>query len=74
MLSKSSKSMTKTPIQDWLSESGTSQRELAESVNLTQGAISKMILKGRDVYVLSRHGKAMSIVEEKLIAGRSLSV
>jgi len=57
-----------TPLSEWLSKSGRSQNELAKSVNLTQGAISKMLRTKRNVFVRELQDGCLELVEIKPIA------
>lgn len=59
--------MSKTPLAKYLKK--TSQVHLAEAVGLTQGAISKMLRVGRNVYVVAdSRNEQIKLVEEKVIA------
>lgn len=58
--------MSKTPLKAYLETN--SQASLAQAVGLTQGAISKMLLAGRNVFVVSHQGGTIELVEEKQIA------
>jgi DNA-binding Xre family transcriptional regulator len=64
--------MTKIPLPQYLEQPGNSQALLAAAVGITQGAISKMKLSGRNVFVLlSEAGEVLELVEEKSITSSS---
>jgi predicted transcriptional regulator len=65
--------MFKTPLNDYMKTHGLSQADMAELVGLTQGAISKMLLRQRSVFVIDS-GSAVSLVEEKVVAAPSAKV
>jgi hypothetical protein len=59
--------VNKTPIKKFLETC--SQADLGAAVGLTQGAISKMVRTGRNVYVVTdSRNKIKRLVEEKPIA------
>ena len=61
--------MSKIPLAEFLAAKGNSQSSLAAVVDVTQGAISKMLREGRNVFVVTnKAGKATKLIEEKHIA------
>ncbi|OFE11408.1 hypothetical protein PHACT_12690 [Pseudohongiella acticola] len=60
--------MTRTPIDKYMQDKKLSQSEMAAAVGLTQGAISKMILRRRQIFVIESGGRLI-LVEEKPVAG-----
>ena len=59
--------MTRTPLNDYMKTHSLSQAEMADRVKLTQGAISKMLLKNRSIFVVEGAG-ALKLIEEKVLA------
>lgn len=59
--------MIKTPLSDYMKSKNLSQSEMAELVKLTQGAISKMLLRDRAIFVVEGDGP-IKLLEEKLVA------
>ncbi len=59
--------MIKTPLSDYMKSKNLSQSEMAELVKLTQGAISKMLLRDRAIFVVEGDGP-IKLMEEKLVA------
>ena len=61
--------MTKTPLTQYLSATGDSQAALASAVGVTQGAISKMVLAKRTVFVITnKSGKPIKLLEERIVS------
>jgi transcriptional regulator with XRE-family HTH domain len=59
--------MIKTPLNDYMKKHSLSQSEMADRVSLTQGAISKMLLRNRSIFVVEDAG-ALKLIEEKVVA------
>lgn len=57
--------MTKTHLAEYLNQSGQSQKKLADAVNLSQGAISKMVRTGRNIFVVVSLAGNIELLEEK---------
>lgn len=61
--------MTKTPLKTYLAQPGRSQAKLGAAVNLTQGAIGKMIRTSRNIFVVEHDDGSITLLEEKVIYG-----
>lgn len=61
--------MTKTPLKEYLEGEDTTQKILAESVGLTQGAIGKMLRTKREIFVIEGPDGEVELYEGKTIAG-----
>lgn len=59
--------MTRTPLKEYLDRPGVTQKSLACAVNLTQGAISRMFLSDRTIFVIETDGR-VELREERVVA------
>jgi len=60
--------MKKTKLPKYLERKGVSQRALAAKLKLTQGAISAMVVKQKDITVTEHSNGVIELHEYKLIA------
>ena len=60
--------MKKVKLPKYLERKGNSQRALAEKLNLTQGAISAMVVKRKDITVTEHSNGVVELHEYKLVA------
>ncbi len=63
----------RTKLASYLGRPENSQRSLAKKLKITQGAISQMIIKKRDITVVSHGSGLIELYEDKLIASSAES-
>lgn len=59
--------MKRTPLDEYLEDENNTQKHLAASVGLTQGAIGKMLRAKRTITVVEHDSGAVELFEEKTI-------